>query len=320
MLIDPIAATQFLQVAYQPDDWVALFLKSYETGRVAQRVVPVSLATSDRLQEWLDRENGSGMNVYVSVNSLRPGQTSRRRHAISGIRHVYLDADGAGADVLAAITCRGDLPAPSYVLHTSPDRVHVLWRVTGFTKETSEALQRQLARELNTDTAATSCAQTTRLPGFLNQKYATPHLIMIGYRDSARVYEPADFPTPPAPQQPGRVMSAVVREDRLERARQYLSRTPPAIAGQRGDVLTFRVCCRLVRGFNLSNVDALGLLREWNERCQPPWSHRELLSKLRNARSYGREPVGAFIEDWRASGHPVCRNEFRRRAPPHGRA
>ena len=248
MLIDPTAATQFLQLVYQPDDWVALFLKSYETGRVAQRVVPVSLAATDRLQEWLDRENGSGMNVYVSVNSLRPGQTSRRRHAISGIRHVFLDADGAGADVLAAIACRGDLPAPSYVLHTSPDRVHVLWRVTGFTNETSEALQRQLARELNTDTAATSCAQTTRLPGFLNQKYATPHLVMIGYRDSARVYEPADFPTlSPAPPQRRPATSPLGRAARMERARRYVDKTPPAIAGQGGDVLTFRLCCRLVR-------------------------------------------------------------------------
>ena len=78
MLIDQTSATQFLRLAYQPDDWVALFLKSYDTGRVAQRVVPVTLAATNRLQEWLDRENASGMNIYVSVNSVRSGQTSHQ--------------------------------------------------------------------------------------------------------------------------------------------------------------------------------------------------------------------------------------------------
>jgi hypothetical protein len=160
----------------------------------------------------------------------------------------------------------------------------------------------------------------TRLPGFLNQKYATPHLIMIGYRDSARVYGPADFPTSPAPRRPQHLASTLAREDRIESARRYVSKTPPAVAGQGGDVLTFRLCCRLVRGFDLSDADALGVLDEWNARCQPPWSHRELLSKLKNARSYGREPVGAFIDAWPAPGHPVSGNEFRRRAPPDGRA
>jgi hypothetical protein len=43
-------------------------------------------------------------------------------------------------------------------------------RVTGFTRETVEALQKRLARELGTDKAGTSCAQTTRLPGFFYLK------------------------------------------------------------------------------------------------------------------------------------------------------
>ena len=76
-----------------------------------------------------------------------------------------------GLGVLAAISARrGPAPTVLYVLHSSPNRLHVLWRVSGFTKEGVEALQNELARELGTDKAATSCAQTTRLPGFLNQQ------------------------------------------------------------------------------------------------------------------------------------------------------
>jgi hypothetical protein len=70
---------------------------------------------------------------------------------------------------------------------------------------------------------------------------------------------------------------------------------PPAIAGQHGDVHTFRVCCRLIRGFALTDEQALTALAEWNGRCQPPWSAEELLDKLRRAARYGREPIGALL-------------------------
>jgi hypothetical protein len=43
---------------------------------------------------------------------------------------------------------------------------------------------------------------------------------------------------------------------------------PPAISGQHGDVHTFRVCCRLTRGFALDHEQALEVLADWNARCQ----------------------------------------------------
>jgi len=72
---------------------------------------------------------------------------------------------------------------------------------------------------------------------------------------------------------------------------------PPAIAGQHGDRHTFQVCCRMVRGFGLSDTDALALLVDWNARCEPPWSERELRDKLRRARRYGREPIGGLLSE-----------------------
>jgi hypothetical protein len=38
---------------------------------------------------------------------------------------------------------------------------------------------------------------------------------------------------------------------------------PPAIAGQHGDVHTFRICCRIARGFALDDEQALHVLAEW---------------------------------------------------------
>jgi hypothetical protein len=83
--------------------------------------------------------------------------------------------------------------------------------------------------------------------------------------------------------------------NRIERARKFLQRVEPAIAGQHGDLRTFRLCCRIVRGFALSDDEAIDVLAEWNARCTPPWSERELQQKVANARKYGREPEGSLL-------------------------
>ena len=295
---DCAAPLQFLRTAYQPDDWIAVFLKSYETGRTVQRVGPVSMVTDSRFQAWLRAENAGRSNVYISVNAIMPGERSRTRRAIRAVRHVFLDADDDGPRVLTTIESRPDLPPLSYVLHSSTNRVHVFWKADNFTIEGVELLQKQLARELHTDPAATPCSQTTRLPGFVNHKYKPAQLVTVEYRSVDRAYTPADFPTVEAPVA-ARSMSIVVcpqARDRIERARRYLAALSPAIAGQHGDLHTFRVCCRLVRGFALSDADALTLLAEWNVRCQPPWPERDLCEKLRRARQYGREPIGGMLE------------------------
>ena len=123
-----------------------------------------------------------------------PGR-SRTRRAIAAVRHVFLEEDSDGPGLLAALTTRPDLPPPSYVLHSSPGRLHVFWRSRGFDAGAVETLQKRLARELDTDTAATSCAQTTRLPGFVNHKRQTPVTrSRIEYLRPRTVLEPTDFP------------------------------------------------------------------------------------------------------------------------------
>ncbi len=300
--VDRDAPLRFLQTAYEPDDWIAVFLKSYATGCTAQRVGPVTMVGHPRFQAWLRWRNLMRSNIYISVNAVSPERRSRTRESVRAIRHVFLEADHDGSQVLAAIDLRRDLPPLSYVLHSSPNRVHVFWRVAGFTIEHAEALQKQLARELGTDVAATPCTQTTRVPGFFNHKpqYVPPHLVTIEYRDSTRVYTPDDFPIPIAPMMatvPVRLSRGLnVRFNRMDRARRYLAALPAAFSGQHGDLHTFRVCCRLVRGFALSDAEALMLLTDWNARCEPPWAERELRDKLARARRYGREAIGGLLE------------------------
>jgi hypothetical protein len=299
MAIDLEAPLRFLHSAFRPDDWIAVLLKSHDTGGTAQRVGPMSLIANPKFQAWLRAENARRFSVFVSVNAIRPQRKARTRDAIGEIRHVFLDADRDGSGVLAAIAARRDLPRPSCVLHSSPNRVHVLWRVSGFSKESVEAIQKRLARELGTDKAATSCAQVTRLPGFFNHKYRPGPIVTVEYEAGERRFWPREFPValssvargPTVPELP-----TCLSPGALERARRYVSAIPPAVAGNGGDAATFRVCCRLVRGFALEDEDALSVLADWNRACIPAWSEEELRAKLKGARRYGREPVGGLIE------------------------
>jgi hypothetical protein len=313
MIVDTEAAMRFLRTAYEPDDWIALFMKSYETGKTMQRVGPLSLFLEPRVHAWLRAMNAQRFNVYVSVNAIQPGRRTRTKDAIATIRHIFIDADHDGQRVLDQIGIRDDLPRTSYVLQSSPGRIHVFWRASDFTPPDAERLQKVLARQLGTDQAATSCSQTTRLPGYRNHKYNPSHFVTVDYIEDGRRYAPTEFPAQPdkapragPPPKPIDPPSA----DVVHRARRYLARVQPAISGQHGDLHTFRVCCRIVRGFSLSDGDAMTVLLEWNARCDPPWTLGELTLKVEHARRYGHEGLGALAE--RAFAFP----QSRRKATP----
>lgn len=70
----------------------------------------------------------------------------------------------------------------------------------------------------------------------------------------------------------------------VDRARKYLAKMPPAISGQGGHDRTFHAACVLVIDFGLSDDDALALLAEYNGRCVPPWTEKELQHKIESAR------------------------------------
>ena len=292
---------EFLRRAFPRDDWVATFLKAYDTGRVAQRVGPVSDFWQGHWLGWLRMMNHCRFNIYVSVNAMTPYRRERTKAAVRGIRHVFVDVDRGGRAVLSRVLDDPTLPIPSYVIHTSPGRVQLLWRVRGFFPDETERLQKHLAEVLGGDPCATSVSQTMRLPGFENWKYRTRQLVSVEYGADVHYFEPGDFPRPGArPNPPARPAAGSPRPpgrggDPVERARRYLAAVPPAIAGQGGDARTFRVCCRLVRGFALDAAAALDVLREWNVRCQPPCSETEMMAKLEHARRYGREPVGGLL-------------------------
>lgn len=97
-------------------------------------------------------------------------------------------------------------------------------------------------------------------------------------------------PTPPVTTPP-----AIVDARAVERCRNYVSRMPAAVSGQGGHNATFNVACECVR-FGLGDGDGLAVLTEYNTRCQPPWSEKELRHKLDGARKTVPDPGSRLVD------------------------
>lgn len=97
--------------------------------------------------------------------------------------------------------------------------------------------------------------------------------------------------------------------DLSERATRYLNAAGPAISGSGGHTHTLMCARALVRGFNFSDSQALGLLETWNEGNQEKWSTKELEHKIASARKGKVPPEG---EGW------LCRGNEKTGTPKYG--
>jgi hypothetical protein len=86
-----------------------------------------------------------------------------------------------------------------------------------------------------------------------------------------------------------------------ERALAYIRRMPVSVAGQGGDGDAFNAAVAAVRGFDLSDADALDVLRVWNADCLPPWSEADLRRKIKSSRLDGQRPFGYLLDAGRTA-------------------
>lgn len=80
------------------------------------------------------------------------------------------------------------------------------------------------------------------------------------------------------------------------RAVSYIAKMPEAIAGAGGHPATWAVACVLACGFDLSEDDTFRILwNEYNPRCSPTWSEKELRHKAQQARERARLAKGYLL-------------------------
>lgn len=107
----------------------------------------------------------------------------------------------------------------------------------------------------------------------------------------------------PAPVQPSNASEA----DRIRRAGLYLAAMPAAVSGQGGHEQTYKAALAVTRGFDLAEHVALELLREYNGRCDPPWTERELEHKVHDAARSAQVATGYLLTE--APTPPTPRQE-----------
>lgn len=194
-----IGPATLLRRSFAPTDHVAVVFLHRPTGRTWQRVLSAHALANAPQQRWLRAKNASRHDVFVSLATFTPGCQRRTKAHVVALRHVFLDIDHAGNQVLQRLRSEPRLPAPTYIIESSRGRFQVLWRVGGFTLSMLEALQRHLARHFGTDPAATDATRCFRLPGFLSHKYDPPCFVRVrAVADPYRVARPEEFPCPDA--------------------------------------------------------------------------------------------------------------------------
>ena len=123
-----------------------------------------------------------------------------------------------------------------------------------------------------------------------------PHAATAGLPDWLRLLMLPQPPAvaPAAPTLTARDPAAIDRS--ILRARAYLATMPDAVSGQGGHDTIWRAALHL-RGFDLTADEVIGLLwTEYNPRCQPPWSEREVRHKVADAFAKARTPAGFHLD------------------------
>ncbi len=190
-----LSASEYAGELFKPGDNVAIVVRNRGTGKTVQRIAKAEMVAGPEFQEWLAVHNASGSDVFVGMNPIKDGAYSRTKDNIEEIRHVYLDLDRHGDQSLEAIRDSSSIPAPNFVLDTSPGKHQVVWRVSGFSQDEAESLLRSLATEFGGDCAATDSTRVLRLPGFANRKLSEHFIVQVRHESQA-VHTPRDFAIP----------------------------------------------------------------------------------------------------------------------------
>jgi len=209
-----LSAAQYVLALHRPEDRVAVLVRNRARRQTMQRILAAEDISSPSFQEWLRRENEGGADVFIGMNPLKTDSTARTKESIREIRHVYIDLDEDAPASLPSIRTSGDVPAPNFVLDTSPEKNQVVWRVAGIGKEQAEILLRSLAEQFRGDSAATDITRLLRLPGFVNRKYNEPFIVRA-VQETDAVYHLHDFAiSEDSPEAPRRTSDGHARQHR----------------------------------------------------------------------------------------------------------
>lgn len=157
-----LTASEYVRELFEPGDNAAILVRNRSTGHTVQRIAKAETIASPGFQIWLESQSASGSDVFMGMNPIKDGAYNRTKENIKNIRHVYLDLDRNGDASLDAIRNSPSVPAPNFVLDTSPGKHQVVWKVSGFSQDEAESLLYSLANQFGGDLAATDSTRVLR--------------------------------------------------------------------------------------------------------------------------------------------------------------
>jgi hypothetical protein len=187
-----LTASEYVRELFEPEENAAILVRSRSTGHTVQTISKAETIGSPRFQSWLAGQSASGYDVFMGMNPIKDGAYNRTKGNIKDIRHVYLDLDRKGDESLEAIRNSTEVPAPNFVLDTSPGKHQVVWKVSGFSQDEAESLLHKLANKFGGDLAATDSTRVLRLPGFANRELHEEFIVQAR-QESDAVYTLRDF-------------------------------------------------------------------------------------------------------------------------------
>jgi len=187
-----LTASEYVRELFGPEDNAAILLRNRSTGHTVQTISKAETIASPEFQTWLASQSASGYDVFMGMNPINDGAHNRTKGDIKDIRHVYLDLDRKGDEALEAIHNSPEVPAPNFVLDTSPGKHQVVWKVSGFSQDDAESLLHNLANKFGGDLAATDSTRVLRLPGFANHKLSEEFIVQAR-QESDAIYRLRDF-------------------------------------------------------------------------------------------------------------------------------
>jgi len=187
-----LSASEYVLALHAPGDRVAALVRNRARKQTLQRILAAEAIASPVFLYWLIEQNDAGADIFLGMNPIKDGAYSRTKGDIKDIRHVYLDLDRKGDEALQAIRNSSEVPAPNFVLDTSPDKHQVVWKVSGFSQDEAESLLHNLANKFGGDLAATDSTRVLRLPGFANRKLPEEFIVQAR-QESDAIYTLRDF-------------------------------------------------------------------------------------------------------------------------------
>jgi hypothetical protein len=208
VLVEPVIkhphpAIAFIRDLYEPTDFLAFMLMRSGEVPIHWFATATEAATSEFVAK-LAAKNDEGYNVYVGMNPLKTGSNRRTIENVAVIRNVWTEIDEDGRAKLDRIFASKDVPDPSIVLESSPDRFQFIWKTKDLTPAEASALVKSITAEFGGDPNACDLARVLRTPGFQNHKYAEKPLVEVVHESAAlaKRYTKSDFTIPQQPVSP----------------------------------------------------------------------------------------------------------------------